>query len=64
VWVSKTLWSDAMFAFLFKAKPEILEADPNLELARLALQDRVDEFLAREVRRRLRHVTISTPLHQ
>jgi hypothetical protein len=53
-----------MFKLLFKAKPEIVKPDPDLELARLALQDRVDDFLAREVRRRLRHVTISAPLHQ
>jgi hypothetical protein len=53
-----------MFKFLFKGKPEAVEPDPELELARLALQDRVDDFLAREVRRRLRHVAISTPLHQ
>jgi hypothetical protein len=53
-----------MLKFLFKGKPEVVEPDPELELARLALQDRVDDFLAREVRRRLRHVTVATPLHQ
>ncbi len=53
-----------MFGFLFKEKPQVVEPDPELELARMALQDRVDDFVAREVRRRLRHVTIATPLNQ
>jgi hypothetical protein len=55
-----------MFAFLFKEKPEVAEQpepDPDLELARMALQDRVDNFLARERRRKLRHSAIATPLH-
>jgi hypothetical protein len=53
-----------MFAFLFKEKPEVIEEpDPELELARMALQDRVDNFLAHEVRRKLRHAAIATPLH-
>lgn len=62
--VGKGIRESLMFAFLFKEKPEVIEPDPELELARMALQGRVDDFVAREVRRRLRHVTIATPLHQ
>lgn len=52
-----------MFGFIFKDKPEMEQADPELELARLALLDRVDAMLAKEVHRRLRHAVIATPLH-
>jgi hypothetical protein len=51
-----------MFGFIFRDKPETEQADPELELARMALQDRVEEMLARDVRRKLRHATIPTPL--
>ncbi len=62
--LSVVIWECVMFGFLFKEKPQVVEPDPELELARMALQDRVDDFVAREVRRRLRHVTIATPLNQ
>jgi hypothetical protein len=51
-----------MFYFLFKEQPETEQSDPELELARLALQDRMEEMLARDVRRKLRFSTIATPL--
>jgi hypothetical protein len=44
-----------MLAFLFKTKSATPEIDPELELAKLALADRLDIMLAQDTRRKLRH---------
>lgn len=46
-----------MLAFLFKTKAPEAEIDTDVELAKLALADRIELMMARETKRKLRHAT-------
>jgi hypothetical protein len=48
-----------VLSFLFKTKPAQPDLDADLELAKLALQDRLDVMLAKDVRRKLRFNTLA-----
>jgi hypothetical protein len=52
-----------MLAFLFKSKTSAPEADADLELAKLALSDRIDLMIARETKRKLRYATLAETRH-
>lgn len=49
-----------MFAFLFKQKTTEPERDLEIEMAKLALVDRIDVMLAHDTRRKLRFATLDT----
>jgi hypothetical protein len=52
-----------MFAFLFKEKPVNPEYDAEMEMAKLALADRIDVMMAKDTHRRLRFATLADKRH-
>ncbi len=52
-----------MFAFLFKDKQQEVEVDIDLEMAKLALSERIDALMAKEIQRKLRYSRLVETRH-
>ena len=52
-----------MFGFLFKDKQAESEIDVDLEMAKLALSERIDAMMARDIQRKLRYSRLVESRH-